>query len=206
MPVVATTDLPALVLATSFAAGLNVYATVATLGLLAHTNVLTLPPALHPVASWYIIGACIALFAVEFFADKIPAFDLVWNALHTFVRIPVAALLAWGAAAQLSPGMQLLAAVLGGGIALAAHGGKMAARLAVTPSPEPLSNIGLSLGEDALAVFLTWFATQHPYITAAIVIVGLVLIVLMIRLVIRAMRSLFRGAERQVSNASGTAA
>lgn len=206
MPVVATTDLPALVLATSFAAGLNVYATVATLGLLAHTNVLTLPPALHPVASWYIIGACIALFAVEFFADKIPAFDLVWNALHTFVRIPVAALLAWGAAAQLSPGMQLLAAVLGGGIALAAHGGKMAARLAVTPSPEPLSNIGLSLGEDALAVFLTWFATQHPYITAAIVIVGLVMIVLMIRLVIRAMRSLFRGAERQVSNASGTAA
>lgn len=206
MPMVATTDLPTLMLATSFAAGLNVYATVATLGLLAYANVLALPPALHPVASWYVIGACIALFVVEFFADKIPAFDLVWNALHTFVRIPVAALLAWGAAAQLSPGMQLLAAVLGGGIALAAHGGKMAARLAVTPSPEPLSNIGLSLGEDALAVFLTWFATQHPYITTTIVIVGLVLIVLMIRLVIRALRSLFRGAEREVSRASGSPA
>lgn len=206
MPVVATTDLPALMLATSFAAGLNVYATVATLGLLAHANVLALPPALHPVASWYVIGACIALFGVEFFADKIPALDLVWNALHTFVRIPVAALLAWGAAAQLSPGMQLLAAVVGGGIALAAHGGKMAARLAVTPSPEPLSNIGLSLGEDALAVFLTWFATQHPYISTAIVMVGLVLIVFMIRLVVRALRSLFRGAEREVSKASGSPA
>lgn len=206
MPVVATTDLPALMLATCFAAGLNVYATVATLGLLAHAKVLALPPALHPVASWYVIGACVALFVVEFFADKIPAFDLVWNALHTFVRIPVAALLAWGAAAQLSPGMQLLAAVLGGGIALAAHGGKMAARLAVTPSPEPLSNIGLSLGEDALAVFLTWFATQHPYISTAIVMVGLVLIVLMIRVVVRALRSLFRGAEREVSKASGSPA
>ena len=206
MPMVATTDLPALILATSFAAGLNVYATVATLGLLAHAQVLSLPPALYPVASWYVIGACIALFIVEFFADKIPAFDLVWNALHTFVRIPIAALLAWGAAAQLSPGMQALAAVVGGGIALAAHGGKMAARLAVTPSPEPLSNIGLSLGEDALAIFLTWFSTQHPYISTAIVVVGLVLIVFMIRLVIRALRSLFRGAERQVNKASGSVA
>ncbi len=201
-----TPALPALLLATSFAAGLNVYATVATLGLLARAQVVALPPALHPVSSWYIIGACLALFLVEFFADKIPAFDLVWNALQTFVRIPVAALLAWGATAQLSPGMQLLAAVLGGAIALAAHGGKMAARLAVTPSPEPLSNIGLSLGEDALSVFLTWFATQHPYITAAIVLVALLLVVFMIRLVIRALRSLFRGAERQVSSVSSSSA
>ncbi len=201
-----TPALPALLLATSFAAGLNVYATVATLGLLARAQVVALPPALHPVSSWYIIGACLALFLVEFFADKIPAFDLVWNALQTFVRIPVAALLAWGATAQLSPGMQLLAAVLGGAIALAAHGGKMAARLAVTPSPEPLSNIGLSLGEDALSVFLTWFATQHPYITAAIVLVALLLVVFMIRLVIRALRSLFRGAGQQVSSVSGSSA
>lgn len=206
MPSLPTTDLPALLLATSFAAGLNVYATVATLGLLARAQVLVLPPALHPVASWYVIGACLVLFLVEFFADKIPAFDLVWNALHTFVRIPVAALLAWGATAQLSPGMQLLAAVLGGGIALAAHSGKMAARLAVTPSPEPLSNIGLSLGEDALAVSLTWLATQHPYISTAIVIVALLLVVYMIRLVIRGMRSLFRGAERQMTRAPGSPA
>ncbi|MGE5725844.1 MAG: DUF4126 domain-containing protein [Acidobacteriota bacterium] len=206
MPSFPTAELPALLLATSFAAGLNVYATVATLGLLSRAQVVVLPPALHPVASWYVIGACLALFLVEFFADKIPAFDLVWNALHTFVRIPIAALLAWGATAQLSPGMQVLAAVLGGGIALAAHSGKMAARLAVTPSPEPLSNIGLSLGEDALSVFLTWFATQHPYIAAALVIVALLLVVFMIRFVIRAMRSLFRGAERQVSPASGSTA
>ena len=206
MPSFPTSELPALLLATSFAAGLNVYATVATLGLLSRAQVVALPAALHPVASWYVIGACLALFLVEFFADKIPAFDLVWNALHTFVRIPIAALLAWGATAQLSPGMQVLAAVLGGGIALAAHSGKMAARLAVTPSPEPLSNIGLSLGEDAVSVSLTWLATQHPYIAAAIVIVAMLLVVFMIRFVIRAMRSLFRGAEREVSSASGSAA
>lgn len=206
MPSFPTSELPGLLLATSFAAGLNIYATVATLGLLSRAQVVALPPALHPVASWYVIGACLALFLVEFFADKIPAFDLVWNALHTFVRIPAAALLAWGATAQLSPGMQVLAAVLGGGIALAAHSGKMAARLAVTPSPEPLSNIGLSVGEDALSVFLTWFATQHPYIAAAIVIAALLLVIFMIRFVIRAMRSLFRSAERQVSSASSSTA
>ena len=87
-------ELVALIVAVSFAAGLNVYATVGTLGLLAHAGVLVLPDALHLLASWWVIGASAALFAVEFFADKVPAFDLLWNALHTFIRVPVAALLA----------------------------------------------------------------------------------------------------------------
>src|SRR6185436_15476768 len=126
--------------------GLNVYATVATLGLLAHTGVLPLPPSLHLLSSWYVIGASLALFAVEFFADKVPAFDLIWNALHTFIRVPIAALLAYRATAQLSPTEQIMATALGGVIALAAHGGKTAVRAAITPSPEPLSNIGLSFG------------------------------------------------------------
>jgi hypothetical protein len=86
--------------------------------------------------------------------------------------------------------------LLGGVIALAAHGGKTAVRAAVTPSPEPLSNIGLSLGEDVVAIFLTWFATRHPYLSAAIALAFVVLIILLIRWVIRALRSLFRGAER----------
>ncbi len=188
-----------ILVATSFAAGLNVYATVATLGLLSRAGLFTLPPALHPLQSWWVVGACVALFVVEFFADKVPAFDLVWNALHTFVRVPVAALLAYGATAQLSPEVQLLSALLGGLIAFAAHGGKTAARVAVTPSPEPLSNITLSLGEDVLAVFLTWFATQHPYLAAAIVVVALVIIVALIRVVARSLRALFRGAERELT-------
>lgn len=188
-------EVAAALVAISFAAGLNVYATLATLGLLAHAGVLPLPPALHLITNWWVIGASLALFLVEFFADKVPAFDLLWNALHTFIRVPVAALLAYGATSQLSPEKQLIATLLGGAIALAAHGGKTAVRAAVTPSPEPLSNIGLSLGEDALAIFLTWFATQHPYVAATLAICFLAVIVLLLRWVVKAVKALFRGAE-----------
>jgi hypothetical protein len=192
-------ELVGLIVAVSFAAGLNVYATVATLGLLGHAGLLDLPGGLHLLSSWWVIAAAGALFAIEFFADKIPAFDLLWNALHTFIRIPVAALIAYGATAQLSPEKQLLATLTGGVIALAAHGGKVAARVAVTPSPEPVSNFALSAGEDTLAVFLTWFATQHPIAAALMVAVFLGAIGMMIRWVVRAMKNLFRGAENELA-------
>jgi hypothetical protein len=191
-------ELFAILTAISFAAGLNVYATVATLGLLAHIGVFPLPPALHLLSSWYVIGCCGVLFLVELFADKIPVFDLLWNALQTFVRIPVAALLAYGATTQLSPGWQLFATLLGGGIALAAHGGKTAVRAAVTPSPEPFSNVTLSLGEDALAVFLTWFATGHPYWAATITAALVVIVVISIHWVVRAVRNMLRRAGEEV--------
>jgi hypothetical protein len=198
MPSIPASELVALLIATSFAAGLNVYATVATLGLLAHAGVLPLPPALHLLANWYVIAVSGVMFVIEFFADKIPAFDLLWNALHTFIRVPVAALLAYGATATLSPWEQLVATVAGGAIALASHGGKTAVRAAVTPSPEPFSNMALSLGEDGLAIFLTWFATQHPYGAIAIVGLFLIVIVVLTRWVVRALRALFRGAEQQL--------
>jgi hypothetical protein len=188
-------ELVALLVAVSFAAGLNVYATVATLGLLAHAGLLALPPGLHLLESWYVIGASSALFAVEFFADKIPAFDLIWNALHTFICVPVAALLAYQASAALSPLEQMAATIAGGLIALAAHGGKTAARAAVTPSPEPFSNMTLSLGEDALAVFLTWLATWKPYVAASIAAALVLLTIMLVRWVWRALSALFRGAE-----------
>jgi hypothetical protein len=191
-------DLLGLLIATSFAAGLNVYATVATLGVLSRTGAITLPTSLQLLASWYVIAAAAVLFAVEFFADKIPAFDLIWNALHTFIRVPIAALIAWRATAQLSPGEQLLAAVAGGLIALAAHGGKTAARAAVTPSPEPLSNAALSTGEDAVAIGLTWLATRHPWIAGSVALVAVAILILMIRSIVRAMRALFRSAERRL--------
>ena len=195
MATIPPSELVALLIATSFAAGLNVYATLVTLGLLAHAGILPLPPALHLVSNWYVIAAGGVMFAIEFFADKIPAFDLLWNALHTFIRIPIAALLAYGATSTLSPGEQLAATVVGGAIALAAHGGKTAVRAAVTPSPEPFSNITLSLGEDGLAIFLTWFATQHPYAAIAIVCILLAIIVVLARWVVRSLRRLFRGAD-----------
>jgi hypothetical protein len=192
-------ELVALIIAVSFAAGLNVYATVATLGILARAGVLVLPGQLHLLTSWWVIGASLGLFAVEFFADKVPAFDLVWNALHTFIRVPVAALLAYRATANLTPREQLAATLLGGLIALAAHGGKTAVRAAVTPSPEPVSNITLSLGEDSLAVALTWLATRHPYMAASIAVVSVLVIILLVRWVWRALASLFRGAEQRAS-------
>ena len=192
-------ELFALLAAIGFAAGLNLYATVAVLGLLARFGHLPLPPGLQLLEGWPVIVASIALFGIEFFADKIPAFDLVWNALHTFIRVPVAGLLAYRATAQLSPEHQLLAALLGAAVALAAHGGKTAARAAVTPSPEPLSNITLSLGEDVLAIGLTWLATRHPYIAGTLAAIFVAIIVLLTRWVIRAMRALFRGAEHELA-------
>jgi hypothetical protein len=171
---------------------------VATLGLLAHAGVIPLPQSLHLLSSWYVIACSAILFLMEFFADKFPVFDLLWNALHTFVRVPIAALLAYAATAQLSPGMQLLATLLGGAIALAAHGGKTTVRAAVTPYPEPFSNVTLSLGEDALAVFLTWFATRHPYLAAMIALALVLLIVVLMRWVVSALRSMFRRAMEEI--------
>ena len=179
-------NIAALVIAASFAAGLNLYATVLTLGILARTHWVALPPGLESLGHTWVLVVCGILFAVEFVADKIPALDVVWNALHTFVRVPVAALLAYHASAQLSPGMQLLATSLGAAVALAAHGSKTAMRAAVTPSPEPLSNIALSTSEDAAAIGLTWLATHHPVLAASAALLFLAAAIL-------AARALYRG-------------
>jgi len=191
-------ELFALLTAIGFAAGLNLYATVSVLGLLARFGHLPLPPGLHVLAGWPVIIVSTALFFVEFFADKVPAFDLIWNALHTFIRVPIAGLLAYQATNQLPPEKQLLAAILGAAVALAAHGGKTAVRVAVTPSPEPVSNITLSLGEDVLAVGLTWLATRHPYVAGALALIFVAIIAILTRWVIRGLRALFRGAEQQI--------
>ena len=187
-------EIVAFIVAVSFAAGLNVYATVATLGLLAHAGMVDLPGSLDALSNWWIIGASSALFGVEFFADKIPGFDLIWNALHTFIRVPVAALLAYRATSTLTPLEHMAATVAGGLIALAAHGGKTAARAVITPSPEPLSNMGLSLGEDVVAIALTWLATRHPVLATTIAVLFVLIVILLIRLVWRAIRALFRHA------------
>jgi hypothetical protein len=151
-----------LVIAISFAAGLNVYATVCTLGILARFSWVELPGSLGALANPWIIAASAVLFLVEIFADKIPAFDLIWNALHTFIRVPVAALMAFAASSHLTPVQQMLVTLIGGLIAALAHSSKTAARVLVTPSPEPISNIALSSAEDVGAIGLTWIATYHP--------------------------------------------
>lgn len=183
-------SIAAFLVAVCFAAGLNVYGTVATLGVIARLGWVVLPGDLAVVQSWWVIGACLALFALEFVADKIPLVDLVWNILQTFVRVPVAGLLAYGALPALDPGWQLAAGAAGALLALLAHVGKTTMRTAVSASPEPVSNIGLSLAEDGLALALVWFATQYPFLAAGIVLVVVVAVALVARWLLRRVKAL----------------
>ena len=181
-------NITALVIAASFAAGLNIYATVLTLGILARTHWVALPAGLDSLGHTWVLVVCAIMFAVEFVADKIPGFDVFWNVLHTVVRVPIAALVAYHASAQLSPQMQIIATGVGAAIALATHSSKTALRAVVTPSPEPISNIALSTSEDVVAVGLTWFATHHPMVAASIAVVLLVVAVLATRALLRAIQ------------------
>jgi hypothetical protein len=178
----------AFLVAVGFAAGLNVYATTAVLGLVGRANVLELPGSLGAIESWWIIGVCLALWAVEFIADKIPAFDVVWNLGQSLVRIPVAAVIGYAGAADLDPGMQVLASAAGAVLATLAASGKAATHASVAPSPEPFSNIALSVAEDATAVFLVWFATAYPVLAALIAIALATAVVLLVRTVWRILR------------------
>jgi hypothetical protein len=176
-----------------------VYLTVVTLGLLSRAGLLILPPSLHSVENWYVIAACIVLFAIEFVADKITFVDLVWNALQTVVRVPVAALLAYGASTELPLETRVMVTLLGGAIALAAHSGKIAARTAVSHSPEPISNVALSIGEDGFAVFMIWLASRHPYLAVSVVSVAVLIVIALLRHIVRSFRALFRGAQSDLS-------
>jgi hypothetical protein len=159
-----------LALGAGFSSGLNLYATVATLGLLQRLGVLHLPPTLQVLSHPWVLGIAIALYLIEFFADKIPYFDTIWDTIHTFIRPPAAALLAFAAAGGAAPEWRWGAALLAGGVALTAHSTKASARAAVNTSPEPFSNWFLSFGEDILAVWLAWMATAHPLATTIIVV------------------------------------
>jgi hypothetical protein len=157
-------------LGAGFSSGLNLYATVATLGLLERFGVIHLPQSLHALSHPAVLSIAVVLYIVEFFADKIPYVDTVWDALHTFIRPPAAAFLAYGAAGAAPAEWRWAAALLAGGVALTSHSTKASARAAVNTTPEPLSNWALSFGEDVLAVWLTWMATAHPLATTIIVV------------------------------------
>jgi uncharacterized membrane protein len=133
-----------------------------------------------------------ALFVVEFVADKIPAVDSAWDAVHTFIRVPAGALLAAAAFASFDSRIRLLAFLLGGGVALTSHGTKAATRLAVNASPEPFSNIGLSILEDAGSVGLSLLTALHPLVALSIVAVLVVFGILIVRKLARGIQSLFR--------------
>jgi hypothetical protein len=157
------------ILGTGYSSGLNLYATVVTLGLLQRFGLIHLPPPLQVVSHTWILAIAAALYFLEFFADKIPYIDTAWDAVHTFIRPPAAALLAYASVGDVSAEWRWGAALLAGGIALTSHSAKASTRAAVNTSPEPFSNWMLSFGEDLLAVWLTWMASAHPLATTMVV-------------------------------------
>jgi hypothetical protein len=181
-----------LALGAGFSSGLNLYATVATLGLLQRFGVVHLPASLQALGHPWVIGIAAALYFIEFFADKIPYLDTIWDFIHTFIRPPAAALLAYSAAGGAGPEWRWGAALLGGGVALTAHGTKASARAAVNASPEPFSNWVLSFGEDVLAVWLAWMAAAHPVATTMIVAALLALSAFLLYHLFRFARRAFR--------------
>jgi uncharacterized protein DUF4126 len=167
-------------LGAGFSSGLNLYATVATLGILERFGIIHLPPSLQMLSHPVILTLAVVLYVVEFFADKIPYVDTVWDVIHTFIRPPAAALLTYSAAGSAPAEWRWGAALLAGGVALTSHGTKASARAAVNTLPEPFSNWALSFGEDVLAVWLTWMATVHPVATTIIAVALLALSIFLV--------------------------
>lgn len=191
------------VLGASFAAGLNVYATIATLGLLQRLEVIRLPESLQMLANPVVLGVAATLYVIEFIADKVPYVDSVWDVVHTFIRPPAAGLLAYSALGGVPEEWRFAAALLAGSVALGSHATKAGTRAAANTSPEPFSNWILSLGEDALAVFLTWMAVTHPVWTAVIVALLLALCGFVLwkvsKFLVRLFRRVFRRTSPQAS-------
>jgi len=180
----------------AFASGLNIYATVAVLGLCEHFHLVDLPPQLRAFDHPAIIGIALAMYLVEFVADKIPWFDSVWDAVHTVVRPIGGAVVAVNAIGHASPVMTALAALLGGSIAMTTHVTKAGTRAAVNTSPEPFSNWVLSLSEDAVAIGLSYFALQHPYAAAVVAVLLLIAMITLASYIVRWVRRRF--ARRRV--------
>ncbi|HXD30009.1 MAG TPA: DUF4126 domain-containing protein [Pyrinomonadaceae bacterium] len=188
----------ALAMGSSWVSGIRLYAAVATLGLLGRFANLTLPGELTILTNWWIIGIATALLLIEFFADKIPYLDSTWDVIHTFIRIPAGAVLAAAAFGDFDRKIQLVALLLGGGLALSAHGTKATARAAVNLSPEPVSNVVVSLIEDVVAVVSIVLAFILP-IALIVLVTGFVVLSLFL---LPKIYRLLRGGFRRLSGAT----
>jgi uncharacterized membrane protein len=170
--------------------GINLYATVVTLGVLQKFQLVKLPGGLDMLGEWWVILLAAALYVIEFVADKVPAVDTAWDAVHTFIRVPAGAILAASAFADFDPAVKMAAMILGGGIALSSHGAKAATRLAANTSPEPVSNVALSLTEDVVAFGSTILMVFFPIAMLIIVVIFLIVTIWLTPKIIRALRRL----------------
>ena len=178
----------------SFAAGINLYATVALLGLASRYGWVTLPDQYRVFDNDLVIGAAIVLYVIEFFADKIPWVDSMWDAVHTIIRPVGGALIAVATLGDTSPTVEGLVALLGGTLAAGTHFTKAGTRAMANTSPEPFSNWILSISEDIFVVSLGFIALKYPLVAAVIVIVGVVLMLIFASWIVRAVRRRWRAA------------
>jgi hypothetical protein len=186
----------ALTMGAAWAAGINLYAAILVLGILGTTGNINLPPDLHILMDPLVLGAAGIMYAVEFFADKVPGVDNGWDALHTFIRIPAGALMAAGAVGDINPAVAVAAAILGGGIAAGTHAAKAGTRVIINASPEPFSNIAASLAEDMAVIFGLWIASQHPWFFIILLSVFLVFLIWVLPKIWRAIKTILSRIAR----------
>lgn len=186
----------ALTAGASWASGINLYAVLLILGLGGASGHIALPEDLQILQNPMVIGAAAMMYCVEFFADKVPGVDSGWDAIHTFVRIPAGAMLAAGAVGEVTPALELAAAIAGGGLAATSHATKAGSRMLINASPEPFTNWGASLAEDVLVVAGLWTALNHPVPFLALLTLFIILAVWVLpkmwRLVVRVLGALRR--------------
>jgi hypothetical protein len=178
----------AFAMGTAWVSGINLYAAVATLGLLGRFAQLQLPGDLAVLTSWWVIGVALVLYLIEFIADKIPVVDSVWDAMHTFIRVPAGAALAAASFGEYDRGFQVVAFLLGGGLALSSHGTKASVRMAINTSPEPVTNAAASLGEDCIAVGSILLAAFYPVLLFTVIVAGLIVSLFLLPGVVRYFR------------------
>jgi hypothetical protein len=184
-----TIEALSLALGTAWTSGINLYATVAALGIASRMELIHLPQNLEVLAHPAVIAIACIMYVIEFFADKVPYFDSAWDLLHTFIRVPAGAVLAARSLGDMNPALELTAMLAGGAIALAAHGTKATTRLAINASPEPFSNWAASITEDLTVLGSIWMIFNHP-------IVMMILILIFLGLVAWLVPKIFRLAKR----------
>lgn len=181
----------------AWASGFRLYAAVLLLGVLGRYEVITLPSGLALLQDDWVLWVSGVLAVGEFLADKIPAFDSVWDALHTFVRIPAGALLAWGVFHDATPAVQLAAALLGGVITSGTHLTKAGTRAIINTSPEPFTNWGASVGEDLTLLGGLYLIWNYPWVFLALLALFLLLVVWLVPKLWRALRRVWRRLRDQ---------
>jgi hypothetical protein len=174
--------------------GFNLYATVVTLGLLSRFHLVQLPGELNVVSRGWVIATAAILYLVEFLADKIPVVDSVWDAIHTFIRVPAGAVLAASAFADFSPTVRVAALLAGGTLALTSHGTKASVRMTANAIPEPFSNIFLSILEDVFTIALAALAAFHPIVVLGIILLFILVLTWYAPKVLRAIRRMLKQA------------